>query len=68
LWDGTRKDKMYRAFHIRCSTARHERSCAARPQCEQGNSKKVVYSQNPMNCSKPFPVPFSGKMAFSLDV
>jgi hypothetical protein len=34
----------------------------------QGNSKKVGCSQNPINCSEPFPVPFSGKMTLSLDV
>jgi hypothetical protein len=45
----------YRVFHIRCSTPCHERGCAACPRHRQGNSKKVGYNQNPINCSEPFP-------------
>jgi hypothetical protein len=61
----------YKVSHIRCNTARHKRGCATYPRREQGNSKKVGCSQNPINCSEPFlcPLaPFSGKMTFSLDV
>jgi hypothetical protein len=40
-------------------------------KARQNNSKKVGYSQNPINCSEPFPCPlspFSGKMTLSLDI
>jgi hypothetical protein len=32
---------IYRVSHIKCSTARHERGCAACPRREQSNSKKI---------------------------
>jgi hypothetical protein len=47
----------YRVSHIRCSIARHERGCAVCPRREQGNSKKVGCSQDPINCSELFSCP-----------
>jgi hypothetical protein len=52
---------LYRVPPISRSTARHERGYAACPRREQGNYKKVGCSQNPINCSEPFPVLFFGK-------
>jgi hypothetical protein len=60
----------YRVSHIRCSTARHARGCAACPRREQGKEtlKRLAAVKTRSTIQSLFPVPFSGKMTLSLDV
>jgi hypothetical protein len=50
----------YRASHIRCSTARHERGCAACLRREQGKAilRRLVAVKTRSTIHSPFPVPF----------
>jgi hypothetical protein len=54
---------IYRVSHIRCSTARHESRCAARPRREQGKAtlRRLAVVKTRKTVQSLFPVPAFGK-------
>jgi hypothetical protein len=63
-------DTKYRVSHIRCSTARHERGCAACPRHEQGKvTLRRLVAVKTDKLFRAFSLsPSSGKTTWSLDV